>query len=179
VNAALQPSPYRELLLGCGNSRKKQVCPVDSPREFQNLTTLDIDADCGADVTHDLSVLPYPFADDEFDEIHAYEVLEHCGRQGDVAFFFGQFAELHRILKPGGFLIGSCPLPDSPWAWGDPGHTRVIGKESLIFLSQHTYGEQVGRTPMADYRGIWKRDFHTVFIHEDKDRWAFVLKAVK
>ena len=29
-----------------------------------------------------------PFGDDAFDEIHAYEVLEHTGRQGDWRFFF-------------------------------------------------------------------------------------------
>ena len=92
----------RELLLGCGNSREKQVKWTGSDGPFENVTTLDIDQGCEPDVVHDLNVMPLPFDDDSFDEIHAYECLEHTGKQGDWKFFFDQFSELHRLLKPGG-----------------------------------------------------------------------------
>lgn len=167
-----------ELLIGCGNQREKVLFQPGN-ETFTALTTLDIDPNSGADVIHDLDVLPYPFGDDQFDEIHAYEVLEHCGRQGDWRFFFGQFSELWRIMKPGGWLCATCPSTTSRWAWGDPGHTRVIQPESLVFLSQSNYRDQVGRTAMTDYRHVWADDFEPVHIQDDGESLQFVLKAVK
>lgn len=169
----------RELLIGCGNSRAKAITFPEIPAEWESLTTLDIDPNCRPDVLHDLNVLPYPFEADSFDEIHATEVLEHCGQQGDWRFFFAQFAELWRILKPGGYLIASCPMWDSPWAWSDPGHSRVISKHSLAFLSQEEYRQQVGKTHMTDYRAIYSADFETVAVRECEHNWGFVLRAKK
>ena len=149
------------------------------PDEWTELTTLDMDKSCDPIVVHDLNELPYPFPDNQFTEIHAYEVLEHCGRQGDYRFFFDQFTELHRILKPGGYLIGTCPNWDGVWAWSDPGHTRVISPSSLTFLSQAEYELQVGVTNMADYRFCYKADFELFAMHEAETTWGFVLKAIK
>lgn len=176
---------YRELLIGCGNRSKKQIKFEQVPGEFQNLTRLDIDPNCNPDVIHDLNVLPYPFEDNTFNEIHAIDVLEHTGQQGDWRFFFAQFQEFWRILKPGGFLVGACPKWDSPWAWSDPGHSRIISAHSLIFLDQSAYS-QVGDTPMTDYRHVYKGNFRTCITTVDNpltdksaDKWGFVLEAIK
>lgn len=166
-----------ELLIGCGNRREK-VLNTPNGEAFTDLTTLDIDPACRADLTWDLNVIPMPFTDNAFDEIHASEVLEHTGQQGDWRFFFAQFAEFWRILKPGGFLCASCPSLSSPWLWGDPGHTRVIAPQSLIFLQQPQY-EQVGRTAMTDYRDVWRADYDVVFQHDDGQSFRFCLQAVK
>jgi SAM-dependent methyltransferase len=166
-----------ELLLGCGNSRAKKKT-FDS-FEWQELTTLDHDPNCGADVIHDLgSREAYPFADDQFDEVHAYEVLEHIGQQGDFRKFFHDFGEIYRILKPGGHLFATCPRWDSIWAWGDPSHTRIISRASLVFLNQEQYRNQIGKTAMTDFRWLWKGDFEPVHMDED-DGFTFVLKAHK
>ena len=173
-----------EGLFGCGKSREKKVSFEGIPKEWsKDLITLDWDETNAPDVVHDLNIIPYPFDDDYFDEIHLYEVLEHCGTQGDFRFFFDQFSELHRIMKHGAYLVGTCPSWAGPWAWGDPGHTRIISQESLIFLSQEQYKIQIdqeGRA-MTDYRGLYEADFELVSKHEDEDspNWAFVLKAVK
>ena len=88
-----------ELLIGAGNNRDKKITFKDIPSEWSGeLVTLDIDPECNPDIIHDLNDLPMPFDDDMFDEIHAYEVLEHTGRQGDWLFFFNQFSEFWRIL---------------------------------------------------------------------------------
>lgn len=143
---------YKELLIGCGNRRKKEMGPLDL-REWQNLTTLDIDASCNPDIVWDLNKLPYPFSDNEFDEIHAYDVLEHCGHQGDYKFFFAQFAEFWRILKPDGLFLLTFPHWSGMWAFGDPGHTRVLAPGCFHYLSHNQY-KQLGETKMTDYRQI-------------------------
>lgn len=169
-----------ELLLGCGNDRRKKITINNVMKaEWDELVTLDIDPECKPDVVHDLNVCPYPFADNTFDEIHAYEVLEHCGRQGDFRFFFRQFEEFWRILRPGGLFVASVPCWDSEWAWGDPGHTRVITPGSLVFLTQANYDKEVGVTAMTDYRSIYRADFELLAINEKGDTFAFVLKAIK
>jgi SAM-dependent methyltransferase len=169
-----------ELLIGCGNDRKKKVTFKEIPDEWSNeLVTLDIDESIDCDVHHDLNILPLPFDDNTFDEIHAYEVLEHCGKQGDWRFFFDQFSELHRILKKDGFLVATVPMWDSLWAWGDPGHTRIISDASLTYLSQAEYEKQVGNNAMTDYRGVYKADFDLFAKEEGDDTFGFVLRAIK
>jgi len=168
---------YRELLIGCGNRRVKILFEEDK-KEWANLTTLDFDPDCNPDVLWDLDNLPYPFKDNYFDEIHAYEVLEHCGKQGDWVYFFNQFSEFWRILKPGGNFYATVPNWNEIWCFGDPGHTRVINDGTLIFLSQEQYKIQVGVTAMTDYRNFYKADFETTYLRH-AESFMFSLKAIK
>lgn len=163
-----------ELLIGCGNARKKQLARPGR-KEWSGLVTLDLDPACRPDVVHDLNDLPYPFENNQFDEIHAYHVLEHCGRQGDWRFFFNQWAEFWRITKPGGTFHGICPHRNSAWAWGDPGHTRIIGLEQLTFLEQSRYAG-VNNSNMTDYRHFYKANWLLVWEQATDDEQGFVLE---
>lgn len=166
-----------ELLIGCGNSRTKKLT-LDS-FEWDDLTTMDHDPNCGADIIHDLETYPWPLDDSSFDAVHAYCVLEHLGRQGDYVSFFALFAEIYRVLEPGGLLYGICPSRESRWAWGDPSHTRIIQPESLVFLDQSQYEKQVGVTAMTDFRWLWKGDLRVVTHEDDGNDFKFVLRANK
>lgn len=161
----------KELLIGCGSNSEKKIC-LDSV-EWHDLTRLDNNPDHNPDVLWDLTVHPLPFGDEEFDEIHAYQVLEHLANQGDYEFFFAEFTEYARILKPGGYFCGS--VPTGIWTWGDPSHKRVITAETLIFLDQSSY-DQVGQTSMSDFRHIYKADFKTIFSEETEAEYYFVLQ---
>jgi SAM-dependent methyltransferase len=167
-----------ELLLGAGSSRERRLT-VAGRTGWSKLVTLDLVPEHRPDIVHDLDVCPWPLEADAFDEVHAYELVEHLGRQGDFRAFFEFFGEAWRVLKPGGFFAGTCPSWRSMWAWGDPGHTRVITSGTLAFLSQAEYRKQVGRTPMTDYRRWWAGDFQPVFVQENDDQLAFVLQAMK
>lgn len=164
----------RALLIGAGNSREKKMRHELTPaKEFDELVTLDLQ---DADVIHDLDNLPYDFFRDEyFDEIHAYEVLEHCGSQGDVKFFFEQFNEFHRILKPGGVFCGSVPHYQSIWAFGDPGHRRVLPPSVFNYLSESFY-DQVGKTACADYRHLIKGYWNPIGIDEGEQVYFLLQK---
>lgn len=167
-----------ELLIGCGRRRDKFL--YDKKRKkWDGLVTLDINPGHNPDVVHDLEELPYPFEDNQFSEIHAYEVLEHTGRQGDYRFFFAQFSEFWRILEPDGVLYATVPLADSPWAWGDPSHTRIISNCTLAFLDQAEYKAQIGVTAMTDFRYLYKADFDPIYLQKAGDSFHFALKAIK
>lgn len=161
-----------ELLLGSGASRQKKI--VTNGPEFKEVVTVDINPHINADVVHDLNVLPWPFENEQFDEVHAYEVLEHLGQQGDVESFFAHFDEIWRILKPNGVLCASTPQWDGLWAWGDPGHTRIINEGTLVFLDRDRYG----KPPMTDYRHIYKGHFKTEMVQKQDASMFFVLRKV-
>ena len=165
----------RERLLGCGRSRAKRVGV--GALDWSDLTTLDCDASCQPDIVWDLETTPWPLASSYYDEVHAYEVLEHLGRQGDYASFFAHFSEIWRILRPGGCLFATVPDLSSHWLWGDPGHRRSISRETLTFLDQSEYARQPEF--MTDYRSLYKADFRLAMARTEGDRFAFVLEARK
>lgn len=166
-----------ELLLGCGRSRVKKLHVSDHP-SWEGLITSDINEEVNPDVIIDLNWPHLSFEENELDEIHAYECLEHCGKQGDYRFFFDQFSEFYRVLKPDGYFFGTVPLPTSVWAWGDPSHTRVLPKETLMFLHQPQY-QYVESSPMSDFRFCYKADFDIIHLKEEGECLQFVLQAIK
>lgn len=191
---------YRELLLGCGRSRKKQYnASVAHSRNWRNPrgpTTLDIDWRVKPDIWCDLNLYPpwngredekaFPrvLEGDYWDEIHAYQVLEHLGQQGDASAFFAHFSELWRILKPDGYLVASVPSRFSDALWGDPSHRRAIVPLSLTFLDQGEYIRQCDGPPsthssMSDFRHIYKADFKICETADNRQDFVFVLQAIK
>jgi hypothetical protein len=198
-----------ELLLGCGFARDKRLALPGAPLEWRDLVTCDINKACDPDILCDLDcplvhmahdwtweisqvVAPRAmlfcdredeqifFRENVFEEVHAYEVLEHLGQQGDAHAFFCSFYNLHRILKPGGHVFATCPSRYSPWLWGDPSHRRVICAESLAFLSQEVIAKnREQKTAMSDFSALWTRDFKVVSARDNQATFMFCLQAIK
>ena len=190
-----------ELLLGCGFSRQKLLGQSGHPLQFTDLVTLDYNEKCKPDLLCDLDSRQDWYGDsltdrgsqclmrhdfdgwitpNQFTEVHAYEVLEHLGTQGDAVAFFNCFRNIHRILIPGGFLFATVPSRHSPWAWGDPSHRRVIQQESLVFLDQERVAQNRKRgTQMSDFSDLWSLNFKIVASSDDHIYHKFCLQAVK
>jgi SAM-dependent methyltransferase len=79
------------LNVGCGQFKKPGFLNVDFNENFD------------PDMVVDLSVLPLPFRNDQFELIEADHVLEHLNEP------FETMSELHRILRPGGRLVVRVP----------------------------------------------------------------------
>lgn len=92
--------------LGCGQNKREGFIGVDKyPAP-------------GVDVVHDLLSFPWPFEDNSVDEAHSSHNLEHIDGADRIPFF----AELYRVLKPGGTALFITPSADSDRALQDPTH---------------------------------------------------------
>lgn len=86
------------------------------------------------DVVHDLSVFPWPFKDNEAEEIKAIDLFEHIEPSKTILFV----EECWRILKPGGKLFIQTPHWQSPNCWIDPTHYRGFSAQSLDYFDPST-----------------------------------------
>lgn len=160
----------RSLLIGCGNNHTKQVQYEGRAEWSGELTKMDINPNCGADILFDMEEVAsggrMPFDDDTFDEIGAYNTMEHWGRQGDYKGWFHECGEYWRILKPGGTM--SILVPIGQDALADPGHTRFFQRNWFGFLSQSFYeGNDQLKTCFTDYRGwAWTKNFDVLYMQE-------------
>ena len=84
-----------KLNLGCGDKKLSGYTNIDRVGE--------------ADLTCDLEVFPWPFADQSVDEVLAEHFLEH------VSDYEKTIGEIHRILKPGGLFHFKVPHFRSPF----------------------------------------------------------------
>lgn len=98
--------------------------------KFEGAIGLDNNPRTAADVIHDLGIVPYPFADDEFDLVVSRHVAEHVP---DVMAFV---TELYRITRPGGVIRLVTPHYTNPdWAT-DPTHRNHFNSYSFNTFSE-------------------------------------------
>ncbi len=115
------PVEFKKILdIGCG--RKKLPGAIG----------LDRVALPGVDVVGDLNHR-LPFADNEFEAVHANQVLEHVDNIVELIY------EVHRILKPGGIFIIHAPYFRSSWAHIDPTHIRSFTVNSMDYFVNGTF----------------------------------------
>ena len=171
------------LILGCGTLIEKRISvppfgdhPGSPEKDFiGQTTTVDHLPAVNADICADLNDLPYDWVgDEEYDEIHAYEILEHCGTQGDADFFFGQFNEFWRILKPNGLMMLSVPMWTNSIAFGVPDHKRVMPACLFQFLFE-SYYDNLGNPGFGDYRSFIKGYWRCFWGKESESRLELVL----
>ena len=174
------------LMLGAGHTplKRKFAAPTSALESDTEWVSLDMNPDCKSDILFELGLIEksqqIPVAAESFNEIHAYDVLEHYGTQGDYKGFFMGFRELWRILKPGGLFIGNTPMWNVMWTWGDPGHCRVITWGTLGYLTRWM-DENIGSSPATDYRRYVDQYWWELHASEEDNNtggYFFALKKV-
>lgn len=171
------------LLIGSGHNPIKRISDEDGDIYFSdedNITSIDMNPSCNPTHCLDLNdVFPngkLPLGDESFDQIHAYNVLEHIGIQGDWKGYFDEFSEYHRILRNNGLFYIIVPIGRDLFA--DPGHKRFFDRNHFSFLCQGFYKKSMDlQSEATDYRWYWKKNFDIVFIDEiENHHLAVVLR---
>ena len=104
--------------LGCGNNK------------IPNAVGVDMNPRADADVLHDLDTFPYPFADNEFHEVHCDSILEHLDS------VFRVMEEIHRITVQGGIVRVKVPYYTSFDAYTDPTHKHFFTSRSFDYFRE-------------------------------------------
>lgn len=76
----------------------------------------------------DLEVMPWPWGDETWEEVWAFDVMEHLHMEVNV-----WLDECWRILVPGGQLFMRLPAFDNHLSYRDPTHVRVFHPESFFY----------------------------------------------
>lgn len=148
---------------------------------------LDVNPKVEPDVVHDLNKLPLPFEDNTFDRCIMSHIFEHLGdpwsiKKPYVQWFFEFWAEIWRVLKPGGLIQFTSPNINNTLTWGDPGHTRAITLQTLSFLSKDTYelNANMDASPMTQYGIEFDFDFlQPAHLSVDKLFICAIMRAIK
>src|SRR6266571_5886204 len=99
--------------VGCGWNKTPGAIGIDSNPKSH------------ADIIHDLGVVPYPFPDNQFDEIICRHLIEH------VPDVLALVTELYRIAKPGGRITVIAPHYSNPDFATDPTHRNHLNSYSF------------------------------------------------
>lgn len=100
--------------IGCGKNKRKE----DNNGKPADYIGVDMSADCGADIVHDVRITPWPWEDNSIDEIHTSHFLEHLTGEERIVFF----NEAYRVLKLDGKMNCITPAPFTHRYMQDPTH---------------------------------------------------------
>jgi len=116
--AAPQPAfSAATLNLGCGL------------KHLPDAVNLDLSPDAAPDVVHDLDDAPWPFPNDHFSEVVAYDVIEHLD---DVVLTMEQ---IHRVCRAGAVVKITVPHFSCSNAFTDPTHRHYFGWFSFDYFT--------------------------------------------
>jgi hypothetical protein len=157
------------LNLGCGR------------RKIEGAVNVDISGRVGADLVHDLSVIPWPLPSNTFREVHAQDVIEHID---DTLRVMG---EIHRVCSKGARVHIVVPHFSSGNAFTDPTHRRYFSAFSFDYFDpEHALGfysdahfKRV-RAQIVFYPSVANKLVHRLANwrpHAYERRWAWIFPA--
>lgn len=139
----------RILDFGCGKGYRAEVLAKRGEYwgidiDPQNIALAKKDYPAGHFTTAEPDLLP--FDDSSFDEIYAFDVLEH------VNYFEKTIAEICRCLRSGGRFVAEVPFAESekilnmfyPNYLKDAGHKRIIINKDMV-RTAHQYGFKLAK----------------------------------
>lgn len=157
------------LNLGCGRKHR------------EGAINLDCTSRSNPDVVHDLDARPWPFADNQFEKVYAFDVVEHLT---DIV---AAMEEIHRICRAGASVEITVPHFSCANAFTDPTHRHFFSHSSFdYFDSAHDFAfysearfrvvrAQLIFTPTLLNRIVAR--FANRYPHQYEMRWAWMFPA--
>lgn len=105
------------LNLGCGRKRMADALNVD------------LTSHTNPDLVHNLNERPWPFSDNQFQAVHASDVIEHL--DDTVA----SMEEIHRVCAPGAVVYIIVPHFSSAGAYTDPTHRQFFSAFTFDYFA--------------------------------------------
>jgi SAM-dependent methyltransferase len=158
-----------KLNLGCGL------------KHLPDAVNLDITPETQPDVVHDLNRLPWPFANEQFREIQAFDCLEHLDD------FIAVMEEIHRVCRDGAVVRLTVPHFSCANAFTDPTHRRhfgyfsmdyVTGENDIQFYTRARFKKLAGRIifyPSLLNKLVWR--LANSYPEAYERRWAWMFPA--
>jgi SAM-dependent methyltransferase len=141
----LDKSGARVLDIGCGTNK------------IPGAIGMDVNPLSAADIVHDLDDVPYPFTDNQFDEVVGRHVIEHVRDPMAV------MSELHRITRHGGLIKLVAPHWTNPDFATDLTHRNhlnsysfrnmIEGHEVFPFYTEARFRQRKTRVTLLN---LWK-----------------------
>jgi hypothetical protein len=114
-------------------------------------------------ISHDLEVFPWPWADDSIEQLVAIDVFEHLR----VDPWWAWLDECWRVLKPSGKLTMRLPAWDNPVTYRDPTHVPTCWP---FHIQRFDYWDPC--------RPLWS-EFGRIYPFAETARWWHVDLAVR
>lgn len=112
--------------LGCGEKELRGDAAPD------NCVNVDLRKTAIVNVVHDLTVFPWPFSDEEFNNAYALDIVEH------MVHVIPFIDEVWRIIKPDGKLFIRTTYFETEQSYRDPTHHHFFTLESFDFFDPTT-----------------------------------------
>lgn len=114
---------------------------VEQARRYERASRVDVDAE------------PLPFADGTFDAVLAKDIFEHVKDPGRLA------REIHRVMRPGGFVVASMVMARPRRVWADYTHLRGFTERSARLLLEDAGFDveaiwRMGGVPLSSRLGL-------------------------
>ena len=143
----------KDLNLGCGNRKANDYC---------------LNVDCRktpiTDLVWDLRFRPWPFPRNKFENVYAFDILEH------FVYVLPVMDELWRVTKPGGFLHIRTTYFNTENSYRDPTHFHYFTTESFDYWDPST--DTGSKYPYS------KRKWRVVEKKRDGQELLFLLQKV-
>lgn len=171
----------RALFLGCGRDRSIKVRYGNEPETYSDdweVIGVDMNVEY-ADIHINMNLVhpvelgaTFDPENKKFDDIHAYDSLEHWGKVGDWKGWFDELAVYHQLLRPGGTFRVLVPIGED--ALADPGHCRFFHENHFKFLVKDFYELNKGK-PISDYRWYINRWWDIKFMERIENHHLAVM----
>jgi len=118
-STTIESLPLERTILHLGSGKK-----YDS-----NAVNVDLTPATSPDLVHDLDALPWPLPDDHFEEVWAYDVIEHLD---DVV---ATMEEIHRVCRDRAVVKITVPHFSCGNAFTDPTHRHYFSSSSFNYFT--------------------------------------------